>query len=579
MALLDEYAVGVDGPWDEAAAGHLLRRAGFGSTLAERAAAAGAGNQDAFRAAVDALVAFAAADPNLDIPAGAPDPTFGDPIPDLPDAPVLGDPVATTLAQIKNPANLEQLQGYWLYRMRHTAQPLQEQLALFLHDHMVSEFDKVLNLIPPFVNLGNDGQTPFQICSSGSLPADPQRAFKMTVAMARDQNALFRTTGADSFRELLINVTRDPFMLLYLDNIVNVKGAAQENYAREVMELFSMGVGNYSEQDIREIAKCLTGETLHHWLRGYNIACQNDYSTEYGFVPEIHEEGSKFVFGSTIPEDMTGQETLAVIDLILQKVSVSPNAAQFPPGYTDLPATAVYMAWKLLAWFVHHDVVLAPQPDAAVLELADYLRGTDNGAYPQRRYPYDIRAALRKLFLSRYFNDPAHVQVMHKTPAEFVVSALRGLGIDDFYTLGEGPPTYLTLMGMRLFNPPNVAGWNHGHAWTSTGNIIIRFFYAMRIAYEIIDNAEDFGKAVMQGFLAANGGAVADYNDDAGIVDELDGRLLDGTMAASERDLLLAALAEIKALAPGPVLAETIYYFKVQAAIFLVLTMPRFQLK
>lgn len=579
MALLDEYQVGVDGPWDDGAAGHLYRRAAFGSLPAERAAAVGAGTQQAMRDAVDALVDFQALDPHLDVSAGVVDPTFGDPIPDLPDSATLDDIVGLVLAGVKNPQDIFALQGHWLYRMRHTSQPLQEQLSLFLHDHMVSEYQKVVDLIPAFVTLGNDGSVPLQLCTSGTLGLDVFRQVKMAVAMAKDQNYLYRTTGADSFRELLINVTRDPFMLLYLDNVVNIKGAAQENYAREVMELFSMGVGNYSEQDIREIAKCLTGETLQYWLRGYDVACANDYSTDWGFVPEIHEEGNKFVFGTTINEDMTGQETVEVIDLILGRTSVNPNAAQFGPGYTDLPATAVYMSWKLLTWFVNHDIKLLPQPDPIVLELADYLRGTDNGAYPQRRFPFDLRAALRKLFLSRYFHDPANVLVMHKNPAEYVVSALRGLGIDDFYTFQQGTPVYLSLMGMELFNPPNVAGWNHGHAWTTTGNIILRSFYALRVAYDLIDNGDDYGKAVMQTFLVANGGTVIDYDDNEGIVDALSDRLLAGIMTTQERQAILDALVEIKALAPLPGFAETVYYFKFQAAIFLIMTMPRFQLK
>lgn len=580
MALLDEYIVGVSGAWDGETAAHLMRRAGFGGTLGERQAAVGAGDQNAMRAAVDSLVDIAPIDPWLDVAQGIVNPTFGDPIPDLPDSAPLTDPVGLILSQIKNPISLPQLQGQWLYRMRHTSQPLQEQLTLFMHDHMVSELDKIAERIPDQVNLGNDGSQLFQICNSGTLPLDLFRSARMAGQLVSDQMNLFRQTGIDSFRDLLINITRDPCMLVYLDNVVNIKDAPQENYAREVMELFSMGVGNYSENDIREIAKCLTGETLFYWLQGIVVACENDYSTDYGFLASQHTPGTKTVFGETVQESFTGQETVDVIDLILERVSSQPNAAALDAPYQDLPATALYMSWKLLTWFLDHDFKLLPTPDPIVVELADYMRGTDNGAYPQRRYPYDMRACLRKLFLSSFFYDSNFRQQMHKNPTEFVVSALKGLEIDDLYTTNAGPPVYLDFMGMRLFNPPNVAGWNHGRNWSSSGNVIARSYYAYHIAYETLNAfASEYGKAVLDSWLAANGGTIANFDDDAGIADYVAERLLHGTITTEERDSLLQALGDIFDLEPAPLLAEPRYYLKAMAAIYMVLTMPRFQLK
>ena len=226
-----------------------------------------------------------------------------------------------------------------------------------------------------------------------------------------------------------------------------------------------------------------------------------------------------------------------------------------------------------------HDVTLHPTPDPAVLELADYMRGSDNAAYPLRRFPYDMKACLGKLFLSQYFHDATHIQTMHKTPVEYVISALKGLGIDDFYTSLQGPPIYLTLMGMRLHNPPNVAGWNHGRNWSSSGNLILRSYYAFRVAYELLNGFTEYGKAVLDRWLVDNGGSIDGFDDDVGLVDYVAERLLQGAMTGEERDLLLDALSEIHALAPAPIFAESRYYLKAAAVVYLTMTMPGFQLK
>lgn len=579
MGQLDAYETGVHGPWGLDEAGHLFRRAAFGGTPAERAAAVGDGGQQALIDAVDALVGFAPDDPALDVAAGVADPTFGDPIPDLPDAPAgEEDTLGAELAAVKNPLTLRQLQAHWLYRMRYTSQPLQEQLALFLHDHMVSHYGTTKSFISTTVNLGNDGSVADQRCTTGTLPPDPLRRDTWAAALTLDQTYLFRHIGADSYRDLLIAVTRDPAMLIYLDNVVNKKGKPQENFAREVLELFSMGEGNYSEQDIREIAKCFTGETIPAWHSGSKRACEFDFSLGYGFDPAIHEPGPKNVFGAAIPEDMTGQETLAVLDLVLGKVSVNPNAAAFPGGYQDVPATAVYMSWKLLTWFVNHEIELLPTPDPVVLELADYMRGDDGGAYPQRRFPYDLRACLRKLFLSQYFFDAAHRFAMHKTPVEYIVSALKALDLDELYSDDKGPTIYLRDMGMELFQPPDVSGWRHGQSWTSSGTLLERFQYAKRLAYTLLDSGTEYGAYKLGAFLTANGGTIQGYDDHAGIVDCIDARMFHGALTVEERAALLAAVEDVHALMK-PEQALDGYYFKMNAAIFLALTMHRFQLK
>jgi hypothetical protein len=557
MALLDEYLVGVDGPWTDCEAAHLYRRAGFGARPDERTAAVGAGDQAAFRAAVDNLVDVFPEDPHLDQAAGSSAGTYGDPFSDFPND-------LTDLGQLKDPLTEEALIGRWLYRMQYTSQPLQEQFPLFLHDHMVTEITKIYNTVPDIVNLGNDGSNILQYCSTGTLGPDLLRKLRMVRDIAQGQIDLFRSQGFDSFHDLLVAITRDPAMLIYLDNFLNFAGAAQENFAREVMELFSMGVGNYSEQDIKEIAKCLTGESFPDFLE-----CESNFSFESGFWPAIHEPGDKFVFGQTISEDFTGQETLDVIDGIMSKVAVNPNVSGLPAPYNDLPATSVYTAWKLLTWFVSHDIQLLPTPDPVVLELAHYLRGTDDAPYPQRRYPFDIRAALGKLFTSRFFYDDAYHHAMFKNPAEFIVSALRAVDTHETYSaINGGPSDYLQVLGMRLYSPPNVAGWNHGSAWLATGAIIHRFNYAFRLAHFLLGGPE--GDAYCDNLLQTNGGPLVDEFDHVGIVEHFRARLLQQELSTDEHDLLIGFLDNMPYGGIGQ------YRLKIRGTIQMMMTMPKF---
>lgn len=560
MGLLDEYQIGVDGPWAEQEAAHLYRRAGFGAKPEEWPGLVGNGDQAALRNTVDALVNFLSDDPHLEKPAGSTAGTYGDPLADLPND-------ASDLGQLKAPRNLRTLGAYWLYRMRYTSQPLQEQLSVFFHDHFVSEFAKVQAGIPNGYLTGNDGAGPGQQCSSGALPPDAQGKNKAATSLMLAQNHLLRRQGADSFRQMLIDITRNPAMLLYLDNYRNRAGKPQENYAREVMELFSMGVGNYSEQDVQAVAKCLTGETTPRIL-----SCADNYSLNYGFLPIIHETGGKTVFGQSIAYSNTGQETIDIIDLILDKVSVTPNVTTLPPPYNDLPAVAVYMAWKLLSWFVSHNLALKPTPNGAVLELADFLRGSDNGVYPERRFPYDIRAALRKIFLSRLFYDVSNRFTMYKTPCDFVVMALRMLDVAENFTSANGPFARMGSMGMTLFAPPNVAGWNHGRAWISSGSMVQRFNYANRIAEVVLGGVA--GDAYISALLQTNGGPLASETDHDGMIEYFRNRLLQAELTDEEYDLLIAFLLGVTGAN-----ASQIYASKIRGLIHLMLTLPVCQLK
>lgn len=558
MALMDEYLVGIDGPWADPQAAHLWRRAGFGATPAQRNAAVGTGDQNALRAAVDALVNVAETDPWLDGPSSGMEGTYGFPFVDLPDD-------DSDLGLLKEALGLQNLIAHWLYRMRYGTQPLQEQLTQFYHDHFVSEWSKIRPNVTPDVVLGNDGADPGQPCTGGTLPPDPERADRITSDAMLQQNYLLRNKGFDSFRELVLAVSRDPAMIVYLDNISNRKGRSQENYARELMELFTMGVGNYTEDDVREVAKCLTGETLPRFT------CDNDWDWSYGFSPALHETGAKFVFGATVEEDLTGAETEQVIDLIMNKVCVAPDVSGLASPYNTLPAVAVYISWKLLRWFVNHEISLSP-PAPEVLELADYMRGSDDAAYPARRYPYDMRATLRKLFLSRYFYDPAHQFAMYKTPADFVTSALRTLESADLFTYQFGPGVQMVLMGQILFNPPNVSGWQHGRSWITSTSLTQRFNYGYYLV-DVIMQGDDANTRI-DNLLAVNGGPIPAIDSHAELIEYYRTRLLQADLTDDEYAPLLQLLEDMPGANP-----TQLFRNRVRGLIHVMLSMPITQLK
>lgn len=558
MALLDKYRVGVDGPWSDREAAHLLRRAGFGGPPEVRAALVGNGSQAAFEAAVDSLVNVVPDDPWLDRPPGMTAGSYGDPLADLPTD-------DSDLGKLRRAEDLIGLIAHWLYRMRYSAQPLQEKMTLFYHDHFVSEWSKIRPKISPDVVLGNDGSIPGQPCTGGSLGFDPSRADKMAAAGMLAQNYLFRRDGFDGFSELVLKVTRDPAMLVYLDNVENRAGRAQENYARELMELFTMGEGNYSENDVREIAKCLTGETIP------NYSCASNYDASWGFSPAMHEPGTKTVFGTTIAADFSGQETVQVLNLIMTRVSQHPQVSTLPAPYNTLPATAVYMSWKLLTWFVNHDLALHT-PGDAVLELAHYMRGSDGLPYPNRRYPYDIRAVLRKIFLSRFFYADENYLAMYKNPAEYVTGILRGLGIADVFTGSFGPAIQMVLMGMILFNPPNVSGWQHGRAWFTSGSVVARCNYAYYITLLFYTGSE--GEARMDQLLAQNGGPIPSDTSINELIDYYRDRLLQMDLSAEEENLLVEFLGGM----PGANNRQK-YYNRTRGLIHLMCSMPIANLK
>lgn len=392
--------------WSRDRAAHLLERAGFGGTPAEIARLAAMSPKQAVRS----LVYYRATEnpvPRFD-DSGAFDAGLDPFAPSRPAATDMAKASGEALGVKAKPAGNRKLQQvadrylywkrvtkletervayWWANRMVLTQRPLEEKMALFWHGHFATGDEKV------------------------------QDYRKML-----QQNELLRAKATGNFRDLLIAVSQDPAMLASLDAGVNVKGAPNENFAREIMELFTMGVGNYTEKDIQEAARAFTG-----W---------NFKGLEYVVNPQQHDDGIKTVLGRSGNFD-----GVQVIDIILAQ-----------------QVTSEYIADKLYRYVVREDVTPAMR-----VKLGKLLRDSQ----------FEIAPFLETLFESRDFYSDASVGTRIKPPVELVISTYRKLGltevpgIPDFNVLTES-------MGQKLLNPPNVAGWASGKSWITPGLLLVR---------------------------------------------------------------------------------------------------------
>jgi uncharacterized protein (DUF1800 family) len=384
------------GTWGVRQAAHLWRRAGFGGSPDDVARAAKSG----MAAAVDGFVHFA------DTSA-------------LPVQPVLADDrfspaeraAAVTAAMAMQPAGaapdaaLQQarkelglahrddmvaMQSWFVDRMIASPAQLQEKMTLFWHGHFTSAYQK-------------------------GIPAQA----------IVNQNNLFRANALGNIRDLTLAVSQDPAMLRYLDNAQNVKAHPNENYARELMELFTLGIGNYTETDVRESARAFTGWSI-----------DRDYV--FHDFPPRHDDGSKTFLGHT--GNFTGHDIVEII-------------------FTQ-PAAARLFANRLLAFFVYSD----PEP-ALVDAVAEQIRRND----------FNLAPVMAQLLRSNVFYSERAYRALVKSPVEFVVGSYQLFGIpqSDLVALGA-----LRRMGQVLFDPPNVKGWDGGAAWLNSQTVLTRENFA-----------------------------------------------------------------------------------------------------
>jgi uncharacterized protein (DUF1800 family) len=346
---------------------HLLRRAGFGATQAELDQYAALG----FASAVDRLLS-----------------------PEQVDDSASDQLLAPLAANLGTPRQIEPAKFWWLNRMLYTRRPLQEKMALFWHNHFATANSKVNNSM-----------------------------------LMLQQIALFRDNGLGNFEALLQKVTRDPAMLIWLDNRQNRKGSPNENYAREVQELFTVGIGNYTEQDIHEAARAFTGHTL-------------DRSLGYVFNKNQHDAGGKTFQGQTGNFDADD-----ILGILVRN-----------------PATARFITTKLFSWFVYEN------PDSSVVDRLSNTFTTSG---------FDIRAVVRDIFTGPEFLSAQAFHGLIKQPVDYVVGSLKSLNVQD---IGPDVTAVLRRMGEDLLNPPDVSGWRGGSAWINSTTLFERFNWGDRLA-------------------------------------------------------------------------------------------------
>ena len=310
--------------------------------------------------------------------------------PARPDAAFADYPDATALFDPKTRNATAQM--WWLDRMLRSDRPLVEKMTLFWHGHFATSLQKV----PANLMVG--------------------------------QIDLFRGRALGHFHDLLLAVSRDPAMLVWLDNRYNNKTHPNENYAREVMELFSLGLGNYTEDDVKNAARAFTGWTL-------------DKNLSFVFKPGQHDDGPKTFLGRTGTFD--GGDIVSII--------------------VSQPIHQRFICRKLLEFFVYSD----PEP-----ELVDALART------YALSGYDIARTVGTMLRSNVFYSPRAYRAIPKSPIEFVVGTLRFMNVRK---IPKDTVTWLQRMGQIPLAPPSVKGWDGGPTWVNTATLLARFNYVNRI--------------------------------------------------------------------------------------------------
>ncbi len=360
-----EYRPSAERPWDVRRVAHLHRRAGFGATWYEIKRDLKEGPQ----AAVDRLLNGQAHSPHAS-------PQFEQTAKAIADAAV-------------GSGNANRLKAWWLFRMLFSPDPLGERLTLMWHNHFATSNVKISD-----------------------------------VGLMRQQNEILRSWARAPFGELLSRVVKDPAMLVWLDADANRKEHPNENLAREIMELFSLGVGNYTETDIKQAARALSGWSVK--------------SREFHNYDRFHDDGEKKIFGQT--GNWNGDDLLRLLQ--------------------EHHAVAQRVAFRLCEMLMGESVV----DHSSVDELADGLR----------RQNLDVGWGIAKILRSESFFSESNIGNRVLSPVEYAVSTVRALEMFD------PPPSTLLLaesaanLGQDLFYPPNVFGWPGGRSWLSSRGLIGR---------------------------------------------------------------------------------------------------------
>ncbi|MEY2466736.1 MAG: hypothetical protein QOD03_1257 [Verrucomicrobiota bacterium] len=372
--------------WDFANAAHLINRAGFGAPPAGIEKLVSLGLEQSVSLLLDyERVNEATPDPDW----AKPDPKHAERITAIRTASEEQKKMLQKEEQQLQRERMMQLRGWWLDRMAKGTRPLQEKMTLFWHGHFATSVEKVRD------------------------------AYLMW-----RQNELFRRLATGNWLQMLIEVAKDPAMLIWLDQAQSRKEHPNENFAREVMELFALGEGHYTEKDITEAARALTGWSFERDTQKFIER------------PRTHDEGIKTVLGRT--GNLSGEDVLGQI------------VAQ--------PQASVFITAKLWNYFAGD--LPSRELNAA---LANEFRRSGNNFKP----------LLRTIFLSEEFYNPAVIRHQVKSPVQWLVSTVRVLECELPPPLASA--NLLRTLGQDLFAPPNVKGWDGGLAWINTNTLLARY--------------------------------------------------------------------------------------------------------
>ncbi|HEX8089241.1 MAG TPA: DUF1800 domain-containing protein [Blastocatellia bacterium] len=377
-------------------AAHLLRRMGFGGTPDEIDGLASRGREGA----VDYLINYNQVDNRA-----------------MDDLLLQSFDFLTPPIDNKDISNNE-IRRWWFTRLVLTRRPFEEKMTLFWHNHFATSSSKVQD------------------------------------ALMYNQNLTLRQYALDRFDTLLLKVAQDPAMLVWLDSTTNVLGSPNENFARELQELFTVGLNdvvtgtpNYTEQDVKEIARAFTGWKFNVNRRNGTIA--------YNFLIQQnqHDNTAKTIYGQTA--NFSGEDVITLI-----------SARQ---------ATARYLVWKLFNFFVY-PLTTSNADKNTINKFASVYLNND----------HSIKELVRAIFTSdEFFSERAFFSLV-KQPVEFVVGAVRMLGgtyspgtsVGDQRRVSQVPQAASRNMGQDLFGPPDVAGWDFNLGWVNTASMLERFNYA-----------------------------------------------------------------------------------------------------
>lgn len=482
---INTYAPSAKNPWDDRKAAHLLNRAGFGGPPDEVAALARLG----FEKAVDRLLDYE------NIPDYYPTPDWVlSPPEDLawPDKVAIKDAPLPSKERQEKGQRVQTVRGdlgnrmkvWWLKRLCVTERPFQEKMTLFWHGHLVS-------------SLG-DGMNPYWL-------------FR--------QIDLYRRLATGNFKTFAIEVSKDACMLRYLDNDRNKRKHPNENYARELMELFTMGIGNYTEDDIKQSARAFSG-----WTRR---------DSDFQFSPFEHDYGDKTFLGQT--GNFDGAD---IVNIIFEQ-----------------PCVGRFIATKLWKFFVNDQ----PEPEAI-----EYF------AQVFRDAKYELKPLVRAIFTSDVFYSDRVIGTQIKSPIQLAVSAIRALKIEN---PNIAPLTgLLRQMGQDILNPPNVKGWDGGPLWINTTTLLARYNFARFILNEgaLIDAESARARA----FPPRLDHLFAGVRTADEAVDRLSRTLLGEPLTGEKRSVLISLLNNGKPFDPTASDATT----KLRSLSYLMASTPNFQL-